>query len=419
MSSASTITSGTTSTTESGLSTTFSTFGTSLSSSSSSSFSSTVTSSTSSTSSTLTSMTTSISSSSSSSISSPTVTTTSTSTTAPITTIPSSTSSSSSSIDSTTELTTTSTFSTTGSVQSTSTSTSTSTSVSTSTSDSSSDSSSSSASSSATPVSTIIPYAITYSPYNDDGSCKTSSEVASDFELIVSKQIMTVRIYGTDCDSISTVEGQLDDYGLTVVQGLWIDDTGVDSIDTGLDDLITWGSENSNWDLVEMIIIGNEAVSNGYCTADELLTKITSVRTQLQDAGYTGPITTAESPDIFINNASLCQSDSLDLVGINSHPYFDASSSAESAGTFNENQIALTKAACNDKEVFITESGYPSAGIVNGGNVPSVANQKIAIEKILEASQGNLIIFTVYNDLWKSLGPYGVEQSFGIIDLLE
>lgn len=220
-------------------------------------------------------------------------------------------------------------------------------------------------------------------------------------------------MYGTDCDSMTTIEPQLSAYGFHIIQGFWFDGTSVDVIDDSVTDMISWGSTDSNWNLVDMIIVGNEAVQNGYLTADELLSKISSVRSLLRDAGYTGPITTAESPSTFIDNPSLCQSDSLDLVGINSHAYFDEYASAETAGTFNQGQISVTQAACNNKEVFITETGYPSSGITNYNNVPTPENQRIAIEKILEASNGDLVIFTVYNDLWKALGPYEVEQSFG------
>ncbi|KAK9333159.1 glycoside hydrolase superfamily [Lipomyces starkeyi] len=268
--------------------------------------------------------------------------------------------------------------------------------------------------SSSTPLSTIVPYALSYSPYTNSGDCKTAEEVTEDLAIIAAKGISTVRIYGTDCNSISTVESAAAMYALKVIQGLWIDSSGIDSIDSGVSDLISWGSMDSNWDMIAMITVGNEAVQDGYVTVSELLTKISSVRTQLRDAGYTGPITTAETPNVFISNPELCTSDLLDLVAINAQPYFDEHATAETAGEFDLGQIQVTKAACNNRDVFITETGYPSSGLMNYNNVPSVENQKIAIKNILEATNGNITMFTMYNDLWKDLGPYEVEQSFGI-----
>ncbi|KAK9432990.1 glycoside hydrolase superfamily [Lipomyces doorenjongii] len=268
--------------------------------------------------------------------------------------------------------------------------------------------------SSSTPLSTIVPYALSYSPYTNSGDCKTAEEVSEDLAIIAAKGISTIRIYGTDCNSISTVESAAAMYSLKVIQGLWIDSSGIDSIDSGVSDLISWGSMDSNWDMIAMITVGNEAVQDGYVTVSELLTKISSVRTQLRDAGYTGPITTAETPNVFISNPELCTSDLLDLVAINAQPYFDEHATAETAGEFDLGQIQVTKAACNNKDVFITETGYPTSGLTNYNNVPSVENQKIAVKNILEATNGNITMFTMYNDLWKALGPYEVEQSFGI-----
>ncbi|KAK9326377.1 glycoside hydrolase superfamily [Lipomyces orientalis] len=268
------------------------------------------------------------------------------------------------------------------------------------------------------PVSTIIPHALTYSPYTDSGDCKTAEEVSEDLAIIAAKGISTVRIYGTDCNSLSTVESAAEMYGLKLIQGLWIDSSGVDSIDSGVSDLILWGSMDDNWNMISMIVVGNEAVFNGYVTVSDLLTKITSVRTQLREAGYTGPITTAETPNVFIESPELCTADSIDIVAINAQPYFDQYSTPETAGEFDLGQIQVTKAACNNKDVFITETGYPSSGLTNYNNVPSVENQMIAITKILEATDGNVTLFTMYNDLWKPLGPYEVEQSFGIFQFI-
>jgi hypothetical protein len=61
------------------------------------------------------------------------------------------------------------------------------------------------------------------------------------------------------------------------------------------------------------------------------------------------------------------------------------------------NQIAITQSACGGKTVFVTEAGYPHAGLTNGGNVPSYANQGIALTSLFEASYGYVTFFT-YTD---------------------
>jgi exo-beta-1,3-glucanase (GH17 family) len=200
--------------------------------------------------------------------------------------------------------------------------------------------------------------------------------------------------------------------GLKINQGFWISSAGADSIDDGVDELIAWGQANT-WDVFDYITIGNEAVLAGYVTVDELIAKIASVRAKLEAAGYTGKITTSEPPVTFENNPSLCNA-AIDFVGVNPHAYFDTYSSAETAGDFVKGQVNIVQGICS-KDIVVTETGYPSAGIVNGGNIPSPENQRIAIEKILEAMNNEVTILTTFNDLWKAPGPYGIEQSFGTI----
>jgi exo-beta-1,3-glucanase (GH17 family) len=161
-------------------------------------------------------------------------------------------------------------------------------------------------------------------------------------------------------------------------------------------------------------------------SAGDLLNKITSVKAVVQQYGYYGPVTTAEPPSSFIDNPFLCQSSTLDLVGINAHSYFDASSTPAQCGSFVVGQITLTKNACNGKTVFVTEAGFPHDGITNGGNTPSYDNQRIALTSLFQATQGDVTFFTLRDgtattdetdlDLWKDPGPYGVEQSWGIIE---
>ena len=81
-------------------------------------------------------------------------------------------------------------------------------------------------------------------------------------------------------------------------------------------------------------------------------------------------------------------------MGINAHSYFDASATPAGAGSFVLSQISITQSACDGKTVFVTETGYPHAGDTNGGNVPSYANQGIALASIFQATQGYVTFFT-------------------------
>lgn len=261
------------------------------------------------------------------------------------------------------------------------------------------------------------PIAIAYSPYNNDGTCKSADQVKEDLQLIKSKGINQIRMYGTDCNSLQTVLPNAKSIGLSVNQGLWITSSGVDSIDIPLQQLINYGQTNG-WDVFAYITVGNEAVISQYCSVSDLVSKIGQVRGQLKAAGYTGQLTTSEPPVTYEQHPELCTASGIDFVGINPHAYFDTYSSADTAGSFVKGQIELVQKACGTGNIVVTETGYPSAGIQNGGNIPSKPNQLIAIQKILEATNNQVTLLSCFNDFWKAPGPYGIEQYFGILDNL-
>lgn len=267
-----------------------------------------------------------------------------------------------------------------------------------------------SSSGSISPPSTIV-----YSPYADDGSCKEISTINSDLDFIFSKGMKNLRIYGTDCHNFDGILPKANALGMKVNQGVWFTPQGgPDSIDGSISDIIEYGKSNG-WGIFDFITIGNEAINDKYLSVDQLISKITSVKSQLKSSGFNGPVATSEPPVSFTKHPELC--DAVDIVGINPHSYFDASVGASSAGSFVMGQKQLVQDACGSSKILITETGYPSKGNTNGKNVPSSENQDIAIKSILDHTGGDVTILTTYNDFWKHPGPYGIEQWFGTINL--
>lgn len=106
---------------------------------------------------------------------------------------------------------------------------------------------------------------MTYSPFNSDQSCKSASDVLSDIKIMATKNIQSVRIYATECNTLYTVVPALKECGMKLIQGFYMTSAGVDSIDSQVSDFNTWlGEDSSNAGLVEMLIVGNEVVFNVY-----------------------------------------------------------------------------------------------------------------------------------------------------------
>ncbi|KAF5094153.1 hypothetical protein D0Z03_002170 [Geotrichum reessii] len=266
-----------------------------------------------------------------------------------------------------------------------------------------------------------IPETLTYSPYNDDGTCKNFDQVYSDLSKIASFGINNIRVYGTDCGSISTIQPSALKLGLKINQGFWIGSSNVDSIDQSVNDLIQWVQKENggDWNLFTTLTVGNEAIYSGFVDGNTLLGKIKSVKSILRSAGWNGPVTTAEPPQSYIDFPNLCtDTDGIDYVGLNAHPYFDANTSPDQAGNFVLAQIGIAQNTCNNRNIRITETGYPSAGNTNGKAIPTKENQATAIKSIMGALNNKAVLFTLYDDKWKNPGPYNVEQHFGLVDLL-
>ena len=252
---------------------------------------------------------------------------------------------------------------------------------------------------------------MTYSPYNHDGTCKSPSAVSSDISSIASKGFSSIRLYSTDCSGLSSVGVAASTHNLSLVLGIYISHTGIAAAGAQISEITAWASSNS-WASVEMIVVGNEAVFNNYCSPADLATFIADARTAFKKAGYFGPVTTTEPLSILVQHAeTLCPV--LDLAAANIHPFFNSAIDASSAGAFVASELAILSKICPGLEAYNLETGWPSAGEANGAAVPGEKEQETAVRAIVQAAGGRSAVFSFVDDLWKEEGDFGVERSWG------
>jgi hypothetical protein len=95
-------------------------------------------------------------------------------------------------------------------------------------------------------------YAITYTPYDESGGCKSAGAVLADLQAIQAKGFPRIRMYSTDCGQLSTVADQAISLGLQLTMGIFIDGSGATRGYSELSQLIAWGK----WGNVDIINIG-------------------------------------------------------------------------------------------------------------------------------------------------------------------
>ena len=243
--------------------------------------------------------------------------------------------------------------------------------------------------------------AITFSPYNGDGTCMSTSDVASKVQIILGAGYDTIRLYGVDCNQVSNVLAAIEGTSIKLMVGVF----DPSSYQSELQTLIS--AMSGNWDKVVLVGLLNEAVNDGKITAAEAVTVYNTGKSMLQSAGYTGYVGVVDTFIAILNNPEMCNA--MDIVTANCHAWF-AGVEASTAGSYVNQQVAALQAKCG-KQVWITETGWPSEGGSNSLAVASEATQQQAISSL--ASVSNKFLFSAFNDLWKT---GDLEQHWGILN---
>lgn len=252
---------------------------------------------------------------------------------------------------------------------------------------------------------------MTYSPYANNGQCKGEADVQKDIDEIAKKGFSHVRLYATDCNGLENVGKAAKQHNLKMIVGVYIDNTGVSGAQKQVQSLSEW----AQWDMVPLVVVGNEAINNGYVTVGELAGLISSAKKTFQQSGYTGHVTTSEPINIWEQQGtSLCSS--IDSVGANIHPFFNAQVTADQAGKFARSEVKILEGICPGKDVMILETGWPNGGQANGAAVPGQKQQAAAIKALVDEVGKQSVFFSYSNDLWKDAGAFNVERYWGCIE---
>lgn len=251
---------------------------------------------------------------------------------------------------------------------------------------------------------------ICYDMINSQTQCKNQATINSEFSFLKSQGYGMVRVYGIGCPVGDFVAGAAQN-GLKMIVGL----NTIGNLNGDLNTLI--GMVNGAWSTIDTVYIGNEQVNTGAASSGQVAAAVTTARGILSGAGFSGNVVTVDTFNAMEADATICSTS--DYCAVNAHAFFDPNTVAANAGTFVMNAYNGVMKANNGKKTVITESGWPYQGSCNGQACPSVANQKTAMDSLMQSFAGmpsNIFMFQAYDAGYKSPGQFGVEQFFGIYD---
>lgn len=250
---------------------------------------------------------------------------------------------------------------------------------------------------------------ITYSPYTKSGLCKSSSQVADDIAKLLGFGI--IRLYSVDCSGIQNVIAAMNS-NQQLFLGIW----DINNVNTDLPSMaqqVMTGSRG--WGAVHTVAIGNEVVNSGRGTPAQVASAVNAAKSWFQSnaPNYSGPIVMVDTLAAVMANPQL-MCDIGDYLAVNCHPYFSGVE-ASTSGPWLKSQVSQLQQTCGgNRNILVTESGWPTFGNTVGQAVPSVQNQLLSIQSLGDTMGSLVIMFTMYNDYWKAPGPWNVEQHWGI-----
>ena len=128
-------------------------------------------------------------------------------------------------------------------------------------------------------------YGITYSPYHNDGTCKTQNDVNIDFAAI--NGYTFVRIYNTDCNQVVTVNSTATAKGMKLFVGI----NDITQVSSGVQTIIAANCLKN----IDTVAVGNEGINSGVYSVQAVVSAISTARSMLKNAGYTGRVVTVDT----------------------------------------------------------------------------------------------------------------------------
>lgn len=199
-------------------------------------------------------------------------------------------------------------------------------------------------------------------------------------------------------------------HGLKVLQGLWLSSDAAKNRQQ-IAAVVTLGKQFP--DTISAIIVGNEVLLRGEMSATDLMATIREVKAQVPE-----PVSYADVWEYWLRYRDVANA--VDFVTIHILPYWEDFPLPASLAAAHVDAIRKrVAAAIPDKEIVIGEVGWPSAGRMREGALPSRSNQARVIEETMALAQREnfrVNVIEAFDQPWKRWLEGSVGGHWGIFD---
>ena len=221
----------------------------------------------------------------------------------------------------------------------------------------------------------------------------------------------------SDCVRTYSIENGLDQVpelaakvGLKVIQGIWLGSNRLKNL-AQISTVVRLTKEFPG--VISGVVVGNEVLLRGEMTTADLVATIRSVKSQVAV-----PVTYADVWEYWLRNREVY--DAVDFVTIHILPYWeDFPIRAKHAAGHVDAIRRRMAVAFPGKEILIGETGWPSAGRMRDGALPSRTNQARVVSEILDLAKREnfrVNLIEAYDQPWKRQLEGTVGGYWGLID---
>jgi len=257
-------------------------------------------------------------------------------------------------------------------------------------------------------------YCLSYSPFRGrqtplDFNTQISAAQIEDDMARLAKITDCVRTYSTEFgqDQIAGIAAR---HGLKVLQGVWLS-SHADKTRVQIETAVALANRYPG--TIRALVVGNEVLLRGEMSAEDLAATIRAVK-----ARVSVPVTYADVWEFWLRNRDVAAA--VDFITIHILPYWeDFPVAARDAAAHVVSIRRRVVAAFPGKEVIIGEVGWPSAGRMREGALPSPANEARVIQDVLALGKRDnfrVNVIEAFDEPWKRALEGTVGGHWGVLD---